>query len=161
VLHRVLHLDDTPHRIAFGVFLGFVVGATPTLGLQMLIYVAIAALLGANKLSGILPVWISNPLTAVPLYYGNWWVGRLLLTGSVDGAAAGGDALEAAAAGGPTSFAQVDSWRDAVDAVFALGAELWVGSLVVGVVSGAVAYWITYRSVVAYRARRAGAAGGA
>ena len=37
--HHILGLNDEPHRIARGVFLGTVVAFTPTLGLQMMIYV--------------------------------------------------------------------------------------------------------------------------
>ena len=33
VFHNILHLDDTPHRIAWGVFLGAMIAFTPTLGL--------------------------------------------------------------------------------------------------------------------------------
>ena len=48
VVSGILGLDDSPQRIALGVFLGFVVAMTPTLGLQIVIYVALAALLRVN-----------------------------------------------------------------------------------------------------------------
>lgn len=159
VVHNILHLDDTPHRIALGVFLGFVVGATPTIGLQMVIYVAIAAIVGANKVSGILPVWLSNPLTAVPLYYSNWRIGRFLLAG--DGDEAGGRALIESVVNLPGAdlplFERLTSsafWSAAMDAFVAMGAELWLGSLVVGLVFGAVGYWASYRGVIAFRRKR-------
>lgn len=160
VTHNVLHLDDTPHRIAFGVFLGFVVGATPTIGLQMLIYVAIAAVLGANKVSGILPVWLSNPITAVPLYYTNWRIGQFLTGGSADDAASQKmlEALAGLSGQDQPLWQRVvspDFWKAAIDAFVALGVELWLGSLVVGVVLGIPAYWVTYRGVIAFRKRRA------
>ena len=37
VLHNILHLDDTPHRIAWGVFIGAMIAFTPTLGLQIVL----------------------------------------------------------------------------------------------------------------------------
>ena len=81
VVHKILGLDDAPSRIAWGVFLGCVVAMTPTLGLQILLYVSLATLLRVNKLSGIPILFISNPFTAVPLYGFCWWVGNLLLHG--------------------------------------------------------------------------------
>ncbi len=158
VVHNVLHLDDTPHRIAFGVFLGFIVGATPTIGLQMLIYVAIATVLGANKVSGILPVWLSNPVTAVPLYYSNWRIGQFLLGGEADDAAS--QKMLEAVVGLPGQdqplwqrIVSPEFWTAAIDAFVALGGELWLGSLVVGVVLGMPAYWATRRGVIAFRNR--------
>ena len=158
VVHNILHLDDTPHRIALGVFLGFVVGATPTIGLQMIIYVAIAAIVGANKVSGILPVWLSNPLTAVPLYYSNWRIGRFLLSGSAD--EDGGRALIESVVNLPGAelplWERVTSsefWSAAMDAFVAMGAELWLGSLVVGLLFGIFGYWAAYRGVIAFRGR--------
>lgn len=160
VLHNILHLDDTPHRIAFGVLLGFIVGATPTIGLQMLIYVAFATLLGANKVSGILPVWLSNPLTALPLYYTNWRIGRFFLGGGEADAAATQKILEAVV-GVPGQnlplwerLWSAHFWTAAFDAFVAMGAELWLGSLLVGIAFGVPAYWITRRAVIVFRERR-------
>src|SRR6056297_631558 len=42
LVHNILHLDDTPHRIAWGVFWGFFIGATPTIGIQVLLYWIVA-----------------------------------------------------------------------------------------------------------------------
>lgn len=159
VVHNILHLDDTPHRIAFGVFLGFLVGATPTIGVQMLIYVALAALLGANKISGILPVWLSNPLTAVPLYYSNWRIGRFLLGGESDDAASRRVIEQVVGMPGQDMplWERVFSasfWDAALHAFMAMGAELWLGSVLVGLVLGAIGYWATYRGVIVFRARR-------
>lgn len=160
VVHRILRLDDTPHRIAFGVFLGFVVGATPTIGFQMIIYVAFATLLRANKVSGILPVWMSNPITAVPLYYTNWRIGQFLLTGELSNSDATKEAISRMMGGVSSELGFVDRmmsaafWSDVFDLFVSMGAELWVGSFFVGFVLGVPAYWAAYRGVIAYRARR-------
>ncbi len=160
VVHRILGLDDTPHRIAFGVFLGFVVGATPTIGLQMAMYVVIAAILGANKISGIPPIWLSNPITAVPLFYGEWKVGQLLMRGEFSSSPETKQALAKLldAPGQELNLFQrllsSEFWGAAIDAFIAMGVELWVGSLFCGTVVGALAYWLTYRGVVAFRRRR-------
>lgn len=161
VVHRILRVDDTPHRIALGVFLGFLVGATPTIGFQMIIYVAVAAVVGANKISGILPVWLSNPITAVPLYYSNWKIGQFLMTGSLAQSPQTKAALErmtngfAAKASFFERLTNPEIWGAALDTFVAMGLELWVGSIAVGLVFGAPAYWLVYRGVIAYRQRRA------
>lgn len=161
LVHNILHLDDSPHRIAYGVFWGFVVGATPAVGLQTLMYLAIASLAGANRVSGIGPVWITNPLTIVPIYYFNWRVGTFLVTGRLETSPASREAIARLFEGDPGSglgslsrFVSVDFWIAVWELVMSAGLELWLGSFFVGVVTGAVAYAATYRAVVAYRARK-------
>lgn len=159
LVHSILQLDDTPHRIAFGVFWGFFIGATPTIGLQVMLYWLIASILGANRLSGIPPIWLSNPLTAVPLYYGEWQIGRWLMTGSFGSA----DTVwlpmadRMAPHEGQSWLSRMfdaELWIALFEGMVELGGELWVGSLVCGILAGTLGYWVTYRAVVAFRARR-------
>lgn len=79
VVHNLLHADDPPHRLAMGVALGLFFTFTPFLGAQMVLVVASAWLLGANKVVGVPLVWISNPATFVPIYYPCYRIGRWLL----------------------------------------------------------------------------------
>ena len=43
VLFRILHADDTPHNLAMAVSVGLFIGWTPTVGLQMIGGLALAA----------------------------------------------------------------------------------------------------------------------
>lgn len=153
---RILGVDDTPHRIAFGVFLGFLVGATPTLGFQMVIYWAIAWVVRANKVTGIAPIWLSNPITAVPLYYFNWRVG-VMLTGSGVASGSGAALVERLTSAtkefGSFSegFGDLDYWMRIGQVLWDLGLELWIGSLAVGLVAGALGYALAYHAVVSHR----------
>ena len=73
---KVLHANDTPHRIALGIAIGVFIGLTPTVGLQMIIALALATALRANKVVCIPMVWITNPVTLVPIYSAwavRWW----------------------------------------------------------------------------------------
>ena len=79
LIYRVMSLDDTPHRLALGVAIGIFVTWTPTIGLQMVITFLLSALFRANKFVGVPFVWISNPLTIVPIYGPNYLVGCWLL----------------------------------------------------------------------------------
>jgi len=161
---RVLGVEDTPHRIAWGVFLGFVIAFTPTIGFQIALYLAIATLLRANKVSGVPFLFISNPVTAVPLYWFTWKVGEVLLRS--DASAAGPprrEELLALAVGrdgaAPSlldSIATTQFWEQVGHTLLRLGGELWIGGVVIGLVTGVPAYFATIWAVRAYRARRAG-----
>ena len=101
LLRRILHLDDTPHSIALGTAIGMFIGLTPTVGVQMMIVLVVAAVTRRffhfNRVAGLLTVYVSNPITVVPLYVffyavGTWFVAstmtvtefRVRLTGVFD-----------------------------------------------------------------------------
>ena len=148
LVYRVLSINDSPHRIALSVAIGIFVTWTPTIGLQMILTVALCFLLRANKFVGVPFVWISNPLTIVPIYAPNYFVGCWIL----------GNAPKAAwkklitASTAPTDgwWDRIGSWYEAIKPIFL---ELWVGSIVVGFVLGIIAYFVVYRMVIIYRAK--------
>lgn len=159
VVRRILHLDDSPHRIALGVFLGFLVGWTPTMGLQILIYLVLAYALRANRASGLLPVFLTNPVTAVPVYYLNWRIGRWILH---PGGLSEAELVNQRSA--ITAFVdnfQVsrlldgDFWTSIRPAFQTFGLELIVGCLIFGLACGLAGYVATYYGVIHYRRRRA------
>jgi len=151
VKYRVLHVDDTPHRIALGVGIGFFVTWTPTMGFQMLLTVILCSLFRANKLVGVPFAWISNPATIVPVYYPNYRVGVALTPGTEAKTLADWSQVIEGVFDPALSLWQrmLSPWQFALDIL----GPLWVGSLVVGAVIGAIMYWITYVSVVRYRRR--------
>jgi len=77
-LRPLLTLRATPHHIALGASVGVFVAFTPTMGVQMLLAAAIATLLRTSRPAAMIPVWITNPITLVPIYAFTWWVGALL-----------------------------------------------------------------------------------
>jgi len=144
-IYRVLHVDDTPHRIALGVAIGIFVTWTPTITLQMVLTVALSALLRANKAVGVPFVWISNPFTLVPIYYPNYLVGAWLLR-----TPNAWDSVVAALS--------VEGVWNKIKALPAAGWDvfwpMWVGSIIVGLVLGTLSYFATRYAVVKYRAHR-------
>lgn len=143
MVHRVLHVDDTPHRIALGVAIGIFVTWTPTIGFQMVLTFALSWLLGANKLVGVPFVWISNPVTLVPIYLPNYYLGRWILGSKVSPP----DFAKLARFGGGW-IEQMSSWWSATWHAFY---PLWVGSLLVAASLGVLAYIATYYAVIFYR----------
>ena len=134
VYYRCVRVHGRPREVAMGMAIGLAVGMTPTLGVQMLIGVALAALFGQSKVASGIGVWISNPLTAPVIYGSTYAVGVWML----------GNPLQPA--GGfiktMTSFDGIAS---------SVMGPLWVGGAVLAVPVALVGYWVTYQSVIAYR----------
>ncbi|MGC9453272.1 MAG: DUF2062 domain-containing protein [Phycisphaerae bacterium] len=147
-VYRVLHVDDTPHRIALGVAIGIFVTWTPTMGFQMLITLALAWLLGANKLVGLPFVWISNPLTAGMIYYPNFALGRWLLGEQYEAPRFSQMLLVSGDSWIETWVLRVQAWWEAT---YHALAPLWLGSLIVATVLGMATYIAIRYAVVAYR----------
>ncbi|MCE5278024.1 MAG: DUF2062 domain-containing protein [Planctomycetaceae bacterium] len=151
VVHKILRLDDTPHRIALGVAIGIFVTWTPTIGAQMVLVVALCTLFRANKVVGVPLVWLSNPFTLVPVYGPNYWAGVqvMKLFGREYTWQAFWNAFKTALQSTPTWYEKVQHWWGALDPILV---PLWVGSVLVGAVLGIIAYVATYYGVIGYRA---------
>ena len=145
LFQHVLHANDPPHRLALGCAIGIFVMFTPTLGIQSFLVVAIAWLMRANKIIGLPVLWISNPATVVPIYGACYWVGLLILgsQGSI------GDTwrqLESnSITGPPISF----WWNRLMD----FAAPLWIGGIILGLISAVPSYYLVLWGVNAYRRR--------
>lgn len=128
------------------------------MGLQIVIYLILAYALRANRASGLLPVFLTNPITAVPVYLLNWRIGRWILhPGGLSAEALQGQ--REAIRSFVTDFSvgrllHGDFWASIGTAFQTFGMELIVGCLVVGVACGLAGYIATYYGVMAYRRRR-------
>ena len=143
---HLLHLDDSAHQIAFGAGIGVFIAFTPTIGFQMLLVLLATSALRANKVAGLPMPWITNPVTIVPMFSLNYYVGWLLV---------GGPDLQ----GFEDQLLDLMSlnlgwvewvkgwWHLMID----LAAPLWVGSLLVGLVAGAIAYGVMFYLITVYR----------
>jgi uncharacterized protein (DUF2062 family) len=152
LLHNVLHADDTPHAIALGVGVATLVAFLPLVGFQTVIAIAIAALLRANKAVCVPIVWITNPATMVPIYYGCFALGRMIIPAPGASTEKEVDKLAELAAG--ASVFEPAFWIGMFRFLAGLGIELWVGCLVVGAVFGTVSYFLARWGVSTYRERR-------
>ena len=151
-LQTVLHANDSPHRIALGVGLGFFVGFTPTIGFQMIIVVFLAWLLRANKAVGVPLVWISNPVTFIPLYFPSYWLGCKMM--GMEGTLSEFETLK------DSLLADDLGLRDRAAQLWELGldimAPLWLGSMVVATIFGVATYLITLLWITQHRLHRQG-----
>ena len=145
---HLLHLDESAPSIALGAAIGVFIAMTPTIGFQMLLIYFIASIFRANRVAGVPMAWITNPATILPIYSFNLLVGIKVVGGSE----AMREEFEQALQG----IMNKDlPWWDLVkhwwDVVMHVTLPLWVGSIVVGAVSGAVAYAVMYYLITVYR----------
>jgi uncharacterized protein (DUF2062 family) len=152
LLHNVLHADDSPHTIALGVGIAVLVAFFPLIGIQTVVAIAIAALFRANKAVCVPIVWITNPATVVPIFYGCFEVGRLVMP--VSGAAGEEGVRRLVELARTGSILELSFWTDLFKLLAGLGAELWIGCLIVGTVFSVVSYFLARWGVAAYRERR-------
>lgn len=135
ILRYLLGLDDTHHSIALGTTIGMFIGMTPTVGVQMILVMIVAFLTKRffhfNRLAALITVYISNPVTMVPIYYLDYKIGTLFFE-SHHTMAHFEQILEY------DNFA--GWWRTIRELFVGVGLPLVVGSLVVATVCAAATY---------------------
>jgi uncharacterized protein (DUF2062 family) len=70
---------SVPRKAALGISIGVFIGITPTIPFHTLLAVVLARAFKASQIAAALGVWISNPLTIPPLYWGSFKAGYWLL----------------------------------------------------------------------------------
>lgn len=155
LLRAILMLDGSPHSIALGTAIGMFIALTPTVGIQMLIVIGFAFLVRPlfrfNKMAALMTVYISNPLTVVPLYWFNYKVGTIFLEGTVSH-----ERFQSLVQGEATS-----TWGEWWASLFTrtwtlmmeVGGPLIAGSLVVSTIAGLATYLVMNRVMEQVRLR--------
>ena len=131
---RFLRLHGSPEQVAWGAALGFFVAMTPTMGIQTLLAVPVAAFFRINKVAAAATVWLTNPLSAPFVYGFNYVVGAKLL----------GYPLKAV-------FFSSPSWETLWHSSKSVFLSLMVGGTLTGVVVGVAGYFLTLGMVRAAR----------
>lgn len=159
LFHSILHADDSPHRIAMGVAAGLFVTFTPTPGLQTVLAIALAAALRGNKLAAVPWVWLTNPITMLPIYGPCYKLGAWIVGSSSQEAHSVFQRVQELALdplrGDWTRLVQLDFWRELLFTLAQFGAELWVGCLIVSTIVAVIGYFVSRQWITNHRARRA------
>ena len=113
--------EGSPYKRACGLGLGVFSACLPFFGLQTLIGIFLAKIFNANSLLAALGTWISNPITYLPLYWLNYRIGSFLLD-------------EANTSVDFSHFTINLLWSQG----WYLSSRLLIGSIVVGLISGAI-----------------------
>jgi len=149
IFYQLLHADDPPHRVALGVAIGMFVAFTPTVGFQMVLVIFFAWILRANRAAGLPVVWISNPATMLPIFYGTYWVGRVILRQPHKGDAWWERLYSPPPGWWPTVKFY---WTEFAE----IAAPLWLGSIIVALALAVPSYLVTYYGIRSYRLKRWG-----
>lgn len=75
---HVMNSNTSTREVADGVAIGIFVGFSPVIGLHMALVLLLVFLLKKNKWAALLASCICNPLTVVPMFILNYWVGEFL-----------------------------------------------------------------------------------
>ena len=153
---KILHTGDSPHRIALGVALGVFVAWTPALGLHILMALGLAVLLRANKFAALTCVWVNNPLTFVAIYYPSYLLGRAILKFSRPGGElSNAQVREIFNQFDPSAFFsgffRIEFWQNLLISLRQIGYELWLGSLIMGLLVAFAAYFVIYYLTISYQ----------
>jgi uncharacterized protein len=139
---RVARLRASPQSIALGLAAGVFAACTPLLGFHIVIALAIAWLLSGNLVAAALGTAYCNPLTFPFIIAGDIKLGALILHNPPVAAAP-------ETIGNLWSLHHLSSlWRPVIE-------PMLVGSVPLGLVSAAVAYFVGAYAVGVFKARRA------
>ncbi len=145
VFRWVVKLRSSSRAIAGGLGIGAFIAFSPTYGLQIVLALFLATLLNCNRAATLVPVWITNPVTVVPAYTFNYWVGTFFWSGppiSEVSRQLMGIARELAR----LNFLEV---TEQIGLFMHLGRDviipLVIGSMIVGIVAGLLVYWGSLR----------------
>ena len=125
--HKLIHSHATPEEVAWGFAIGVFIAMTPTLGLHMILAIALCAVLKKNEVATVLGTWVVNPLTIFPCYWLAFKIGLFFL-------------------GRPL---QQDLTARAIKDIFHLGGKiilpLWIGGIVLGLLSAIPSYFLVLK----------------
>jgi uncharacterized protein len=150
----VVRLEATPHAVGLGLAMGVFVAFLPILGAQMLIAAMIAWVGRANIGAALLGTWAGNPITWPMMWVASYLIGISLLGEA--GAMTVDELQRTMVRFGETPRSSV-GWLTMIDGVrtflWPILKPLFVGGLVLGLISGGALYFIGRRAAEAFRTR--------
>lgn len=121
MLAHPVYFSINRRSITSGLVLGLFIGVLPFLG-HTPVVVVLALLLRVNLPVAVLSVWIANPLTYGPLYYGEYKLGTFLLKLP------------------PAALTLDLPWHELIAALAKTWRPLWLGAVVAGLLLAGMAY---------------------
>lgn len=132
-LHRILHIDDEPHKIAGGLAVGVFISFSPFYGAHMILAIALSFLFRLNKVAAIAGTWVVLPWLAPFVLGFAYLLGRFLM----------GEGI-----GFPQGVRLEREW------ILQNFLPLWLGCTVVGAGAAGCAYLIARRVMEKWRRTR-------
>jgi uncharacterized protein len=131
MVRLLLHLEDTPNRVALAFGIGLFIAFFPLLGIHTGLALVIALIFRLSRVALLAGAWVNNPWTLAPMYTAGTLVGCALLGVSPEGLAEVDWSLHGRAF-------YVALWEGLRPFVL----PFVVGNLVLGALSGLLAYLV-------------------
>jgi len=155
--YKIMHIEDSPHKISLGLALGLFIAWTPLLGLHIFMALALSVLLRANKFAALVSIWVSNIFTFAVIYYPAYLVGRFFygmfakhentnkeqISGLFNELFRPGSII--------TGLFTKHYWSRFWTLTKSIGPELWIGCFILGGLAAASGYIICYNAIKAHR----------
>jgi uncharacterized protein (DUF2062 family) len=142
MVQAILTLQDSAHAIALGTAIGLFIAWTPTVGLHMILVVGLCLLFRANKVAGLIAVYVSNPITFVPMYWLDYWVGAIFLHQDLTY-----EELKTILSYQGWEGFKMAFWRICVE----LAGPMWLGGVLLAVLHAVPGYYLTLWGIARYR----------
>jgi uncharacterized protein len=140
ILRAILHVQDTPHRIALAFGLGVFIAFSPLLGLHTGLALGVAFVFRLSRVAILAGAWTNNPWTLAPMFM----AGTALGCGMLGVAPESLEAIDWSLQGRAFYTALWEGVRP-------LLLPFVIGNTVLGVIAGALSYLVV-RSVLERRA---------
>jgi uncharacterized protein len=127
----VLHLQDTPHRIALAFAMGVLIAFSPFLGIHTGLALGLAFLFRLSRVAMLAGAWTNNPWTLAPMYMAGTALGCGLFGVSPESL----ESIDWTLRGGAFYQALWEGLRPLV-------LPFVVGNTVLGLIAGAVSYLV-------------------
>lgn len=156
---KILHIEESPHKIALGLAIGLFVAWTPLIGLHIFVAIGLSFLLRANKFASFISVWVSNVFTFFIIYYPSYLFGRFILNFfDPERALTGRQVLHAlnslfSPANILNGLYTKEYWKQFWGLTKSIGPELWLGSIIIGSAVAAAAYFVCISIIKSHRAK--------
>ena len=156
---KILHIDDSPHKISLGLAIGLFIAWMPLLGLHILLVIVSTMLLRANKFAALTSVWVSNVFTYAFVYYPAYLIGRAVCDIFPRHGVMGKEQVSAifnelfAPANILTGFYTKEYWKQFWVLTKTIGPELWIGGFVLGGLVALSSYVICYNLIKSHRVK--------
>ena len=148
-LFEIATHKDSPPRIAMGMGLGIFIGILPIMGIQMAVVSLLAIPFRANLKTALAAVWISNPITFLPMYYANYRFGVIFTPTREINRARFHKLLSTAAEWDWSEMG--DSFMRILEIGSDILIPLWLGSFILATLLSVPTYFATLKLVGSYR----------
>lgn len=160
VMHRLRRLPDSPERIAKGVAAGVAVSCTPLFGLHFVAAASLAWALRGNILASLLATFFGNPFTfpviaVSALELGSFLLGRERSAKAPEAIRAFGEIWGEFGRNFLAIFTDASfHWEKLSKFGWDIFAPYMLGGVIIGVICGVPAYFLSLPVIRAYRNRR-------